>query len=63
MKYTEKQINNLENLLRKHIHGSKEQRISIEISMKKYGCNGPGDVYKLLKRIRNEEKEAESDLA
>lgn len=63
MKYTKKQINTLEKLLRNHIHGSKEEKILIEQSMKKYGCTGPGDAYKILKNIRKQEKEEIRDLA
>lgn len=63
MEYTKKQINTLAKLLRNHIHGSKEEKILIEKSMKKYGCSGPGDVYKILKNIRKQDKEEIRDLA
>lgn len=63
MNYTKKQIDTLEKMFRKHIHSSKDDKALIEESMKKYGFNNPGEVYKLLKSIKRQDKEETRDLA
>lgn len=53
MELTEKQINTIDKLFRKHIHASEKEKFEIERNLKKYGFNSSGEVYKFLKNIRS----------
>lgn len=53
MELTEKQINTIDRLFRKHIHASEKEKFEIERNLKKYGFNSSGEVYKFLKNIRS----------
>lgn len=62
MDYTKRQLNTIEKLFRKHIHSSREEKVEIKEIMKKYAFNNPGEVYRLLKSTKIQEKEKTRDF-
>lgn len=46
-----RKLENLKDLMGRHVKGNLEEKKAVELEMRKYGCNGPKETYKLIKQL------------